>query len=373
VARLSQLRLVLTAIALGLAAAPAAAVESEPRIAPLVSNEISSGVHLLAVPSDYVGALPGNVTIIEQSDGVVVVDSGQTAADGRRVAAFVRSTTPKPVKALVYTHWHGDHPLGASEILAAWPKIRIISTKQTLDTLKQSSVRIIGLQPQASFISGQQQQLRDLIKRYEERVRDPKTNEAARERAQRVIRDALSRIEDYPGTHLVLPTETFADSLMLNDKVRPVRLLYLGRANTDGDAMAWLPKERILIAGDIVAAPTPFGFDSYPADWIRTIGRIKALGFKILIPGHGEPQTDASYLDKLVAAITDIRAQVGPLAKAGVKLDEISKKVNFTRSIALFGDDPGSRGNAQALFFDPMIQSAYKEARGEPILQGDPE
>ena len=68
------------------------------------------------------GPAISNVSIIEQSDGIVVIDSGATAADGRRIVAFVRSLTDKPVKAVVITHWHNDHPLGISAIRDAWPR-----------------------------------------------------------------------------------------------------------------------------------------------------------------------------------------------------------------------------------------------------------
>jgi hypothetical protein len=52
-------------------------------------------------------------------------------------------------------------------------------------------------------------------------------------------------------------------------------------------------------------------------------------------------------------------------------LDEVRKKVDFSKSIALFGDTPRVKANLQGLFFDPMIKSAYLEARGEKIVQGD--
>ena len=147
--------------------------------------------------------------------------------------------------------------------------------------------------------------------------------------------------------------------------------MYLGRANTDGDLIAWLPKQRVVMSGDIVVAPTPFGFFSFPGEWIGTIGKLKALGFATLIPGHGEPQTDSAYLDKLVAAITDIRAQVTPLAKQGVAVDQVRTKVDFTAITDLFGDTPRNRMNFENLFIQPMIPNAYKEALGQPIVQGE--
>ena len=129
--------------------------------------------------------------------------------------------------------------------------------------------------------------------------------------------------------------------------------------------------KKILITGDIVVAPTPFGFGSYPAEWIETIGKIKAMGFTTLVPGHGLPQVDNAYLDKLTASISDVRAQVGPLAKSGMSIEEVRKNVDFSKSIALFEDTDRIRRTAQGLFFDPMILNAYHEARGEPIVQGE--
>lgn len=48
------------------------------------------------------------------------------------------------------------------------------------------------------------------------------------------------------------------------------------------------------------------------------------------------------------------------------------KKVDFTNGAKLFGMTPRIRANVMSLFFEPMVPSAYKEARGEPIVQGDP-
>ena len=51
----------------------------------------------------------------------------------------------------------------------------------------------------------------------------------------------------------------------------------------------------------------------------------------------------ASYLDKLVGALADLRAQVMPLAKSGLPVEEVRKKVDFARSIEAFGTEPRIR------------------------------
>lgn len=367
----------LVAALIGLAALPSIAIPAsaaqapEVSIAPFTARELAPGVHLLAVSPDYRGgALPGNVTMVEQSDGIVLIDSGLTAADGRRVAAYVRSITDKPVKAVVYTHWHGDHPLGMSGILGLWPNMRIIATAPTLETLRGPATRRIGLEPQESFIRGEQDQHRALLAQVEQRLSEPDLDPATRQRYERMRGEVLARIDDYPGTYLVLPTETFTDELLIDDPDRPVRLMFLGRANTDGDAIAWLPSQRIVVAGDVVVSPIPFGFDSYPGDWIGVLERLKAIDFAILVPGHGEPHTDRVYLDRLIGAVQDIRNQVGPLARQGLSLEEVRARLDHLAQTEIFGDTPQTRSWFEAFWLTPMTLNAYREARGEPIVQG---
>jgi glyoxylase-like metal-dependent hydrolase (beta-lactamase superfamily II) len=183
--------------------------------------------------------------------------------------------------------------------------------------------------------------------------------------------EATARMADWPGTHLALPTETFAQELSLDDPVRPVRLIFPGRANTDGDAIAWLPKERIVVTGDVVVAPVPFGFFSFPGEWSAVLERLKAMNFAVLIPGHGEPQRDAAYLDKLIATIADIRAQVAPLARQGKGLEEVRKAVNYDAQRAIFGDTPRRKRHFEEFWLKPMTVNAWLEARGQAMVQGD--
>ena len=178
-------------------------------------------------------------------------------------------------------------------------------------------------------------------------------------------------LRDYSGSYIVLPTETFDRRLVLADPDFPVELHHLGNANTNGDAVAWLPKQKIVATGDIVVAPAPFGFGSFSADWIETIGKVKGLGFATLIPGHGAPQSDGAYLDKLFALLTDMRAQIIPLAKSGMPLEEVRKKVDFTKAMDSFGTNPRLKAGMQGNFIDPMTGSIYKEALGQPIIQGE--
>lgn len=353
----------ITAISVARAEVPA-------EFAPFVARELAPGVHLLSQPADWTGPATGNVTLIEQSDGIVLVDSGSSAADGRRVVALVRSLTDKPVKAVMITHWHNDHPLGISAIREAWPRVRIISTEQTLAGLMGPARTSVGLRPDAHFDTQILNEGSLSIAQVQPLLDDPATTGERRARIRRYIENLRNFAREWPGTYLVPPTETFTDSLTIDDPVRPVRMMYLGRANTEGDAVAWLPRERIVVTGDIVVSPVPFGFFSYPEDWIGTLGRIKALGFALLVPGHGEPMADAAYLDRLIGTIADIRAQVGPLARQGLSLEEVRARVDFSAQTAIFAADPRLSRAFEGYWLTPMVENAWREARGLAIVQG---
>ena len=357
---------------LGISAVNAQPAENTFDAAPFVARQVAPKVHLLSTPAEFYAFALGNITLVEQKDGFVVIDSGMTAGHGRTVVAFARSLSPKPIKAVAITHWHSDHPQGVSAIRDVYPNVRIISTPATeAAMLSPAAAFDVGYRPRSGADAAVAARVAEDKKGYEALLADPATLEDRRGR----IRKALKQFDDYVtsfrGTYIVPPTETFERRLVLSDPEMPVELLYLGRANTDGDLIAWLPKQKIVATGDIVVSPYPFGFGSFPGEWIETIGKINALDFTTLIPGHGEPQRDSTYLDKLMTAMADIRAQVGPLARQGLPLDEVRKRVDFSKSAELFGTSQRDKANFQGLFAEPMIGSAYKEALGQPIVQGE--
>ena len=66
-----------------------------------------------------------------------------------------------------------------------------------------------------------------------------------------------------------------------------MQLRFLGRGNTGGDVVAYLPAEKILIAGDLLDHPVPYAFGGYPHEWIRTLQAMALLDFATVVPGHG--------------------------------------------------------------------------------------
>jgi len=311
----------------------------------------------------------GNVTVIEQSDGLVLVDSGGSPGSGRRIVGLVRGLSPKPVKAVVITHWHGDHPLGLPAILQAWPKARIIATTATRAHLSDPKTMNTPGQPDAKANAAMLDRYRGMIA-YAGRMQADAKDEESRDGWRALGRLFTQYVRDMDGALTLAPSEDFKDRLELPDRVAPAEALFLGRANTDGDALVWLPRQRVLVTGDVVVSPIPFGYGSYPADWLKVLAKVRGYPFRILVPGHGLPQGDRAYLDRLSELIQAVRAKVARLARQGLTLDEVQARVDFKAEARVFtGGDPWLERWFDQFWTRPIVASAYREAKGEPIVQ----
>lgn len=335
------------------------------------ASTLADGVWLFASPEPFHVQPYGNVIAVEQADGFVLFDSGGTPAGAARILDMLAALSPKPVKAVVVSHWHGDHINGLRTIQQRWPKVRTIATNATRRTLTDPKV--------ARFMPTGDTASDDAIRRNLEGAVGHLRSQAARSDLSEAVRagnaQAARELQHYGqellGGAMLVPTEGFDDRLLVDDPQRPVELHFLGRANTDGDAVAWLPRQKILLSGDIVVAPIPYGFGSYPRDWQATLAVLKAFDFKMLVPGHGTVMKDADYLDRLSSLIAETRAKVAAMVAQGLSLDDVQKQIDLSEQALMF-----SGGDAfRARIFDqywrqPFVASVFKEAKGDPIIQG---
>jgi glyoxylase-like metal-dependent hydrolase (beta-lactamase superfamily II) len=178
--------------------------------------------------------------------------------------------------------------------------------------------------------------------------------------------------QDVQGLFLPAEIDGFATDRLLPDPVRPVELRFLGNGTTDGDLIAWLPKQRIVATGDLVVAPIPFGFGSYPQSWQSDLDKLIAMHARLIIPGHGLPMRDDSYVRKLRTMLADLRAR---MAVIGPKEELEQAKRDIAPAFAPFekqfaGDDPWLQNWFVEYWQNAISEDLWKESRGMPIEQG---
>ena len=326
------------------------------------THPITAHAWLIEKPDAVTPPFEGNVVVIEQTDGLVVVDAGGSPPSGQAIVREIRKLSPKPVKALIYTHWHGDHNLGAGALRAAWPQLRIVSTAATKQNMTGEPM---------TYVTGYAKAYSDMGDMAAARARNETLAPAVRAAWARTAQAGPGMVAGYSAMSTYPADVTFTDRYDLPDRLAPVQVRFLGRGNTDGDAVVWAPRQRLLASGDLVVAPIPYAAQTYPGEWIAALKALEAFDFAYLAPGHGPVQHDHAYVDKVIAALEAVRAQVVPLAKAGVPLADVRKRVDLAAMKRSFtGDDAWLAFLIDAVFTNDLVSNAWKEARGEAVIQG---
>lgn len=323
-------------------------------------ERIAEGVYVAQRVPSWRFWVQANATIIVNDHDVVVVDGGGFPAHVENVIAEIREITEKPVSVVVTTHWHQDHNFGAHLYREHYPGVRLISHRQTREALAENNAEALPRVTGPDYGSGMLGRLRDRLEEarssgaaepvvafYEDYV-------AGAEEVGRDLRRARNNLAD----------ETFDRRLVLHRGDRAIEVLYLGRANTAGDAIVWLPDERIVVTGDVVVRPTPYGFGSFPREWAETLRQIRALPFDLLVPGHGEVQRDRRYLSTLIELMESVSEQTCAALEAGVDdVEGVRELVDFSEfDERIAGEDPLRRHLFDIWFKQPILESAYTEA-----------
>ena len=262
------------------------------------------------------------------------------------------------------THWHDDHLFGNSVIQEAWPDVRIIAHANTrIDATSKafgSSPKV--LKDNTALI----EKYRTMLKTNTGSDGQPLTEER-RKRVERAIEVYSKYVREVQTVKAVLPNLTFEDELILHTGGRTIELRYLGRGNTRGDVIVYLPKERILATGDLVVSPIPFGIQSYYADWIDTLGKLQKIDAQTLFLGHGQAQQDWQHVGTLQNLLTDLVTRVTAEIKKGSTLEEIKKTVTLADWKNKLAGDNADLGRAfDAYFVQPAVERTYHQVKGNP-------
>jgi glyoxylase-like metal-dependent hydrolase (beta-lactamase superfamily II) len=209
-------------------------------------------------------------------DYVLVIDANFPSG-AQAILPKIAAITPKPIRFAFDTHHHGDHAYGNQ----VWIENGATPLGHTgvIEEMKRYETGYYGGQP------------------------------------GRWEGTAKTR-PDVAASHLTPPSVLFPRELYFDDGEQRVELHHLGVAHTHGDAMAWLPKERILFTGDAcVNGPFNFVGDGDIEKWIATLDAAKKLGARVVCPGHG-PKGDATVLDDQQLFFQQLRERVGTLVRS---------------------------------------------------------
>jgi glyoxylase-like metal-dependent hydrolase (beta-lactamase superfamily II) len=291
-----------------------------------------------------------NSAIVLLDDGVLVVDTQSKPSAARELIGEIKRLTDKPVKYVVITHMHGDHTQGAEAYVSAWPGVEIISSEATRESIENQGV------------ARMKRDLATVPQQIEKLKGDLQKASDAQQKEQ--IRQSLGQAEAYLAeikpSQMVLPTLTIKRSLILQRKSRTVEIFWLGKAHTDGDLFVYLPKEKVMIAGDVLHSFIPITKDSYPYDWIHTLDAAEKFDFDYVIGGHGDVLRGKATFELWKQYFTDLMAEAAQVYAAGGTLDDARKRAVPILSAKYGGKFPGRFSSSVV----SDVEKAYRVVSG---------
>lgn len=325
-------------------------------------TKLTEGVYTIRHKDPYPGWVDGNTTVIIGDREVLVVDSCQISSSALEDIAQIRQWTQKPVRYLVNTHWHLDHTGGNHDYMEAFPGLAIVAQIQTLKMMDAMAVSL----PAAGVKDARKTQakLQEALKSGKKQNGKPLTDEDKTKLNDRL--GMIDRILAQLSNHVYAgPTLAFERELNIDLGNRKIKLKYLGKGNTAGDAVVYLPKERILVTGDLLDHPVPYAFDGYPSQWAKTLQSMAELDAQTFVPGHGEVLHSKEFLyrviDLLNSVVSSVEEQLDQNQDA--TLDEVKNGID----LKAFRDSLAGSDSDNTEFFDDSIGSfielAYHEAK----------
>jgi cyclase len=307
----------------------------------------------------------GNTTVIIGDRQVLVVDTCFLPSAAREDIAQIRQWTGKPVSFVLNTHFHNDHNFGNRIYMDAFPALTIVAqveTKKEMDRFGPGS-----LQREEKDSYGNQQALHKMLETGKLPDGRPLSDDDKKE-----VHAELARlpkvIDELRNVKFQSATLAFEHGFSLDLGNREVQIKFLGRGNTPGDAVVYLPKEKILVAGDLVDFPLPNVYDGYPSEWTHTLESLAQLDATTIVPGHGPVLHDKTYIyllrDLMQSAVDQVNEKLRQTAPAMFQsIEDVRGSVDLSAFRQRFAGDDKELSAAFDNVAARLVKLVFDEAR----------
>ena len=139
----------------------------------------------------------------------------------------------------------------------------------------------------------------------------------------------LFRDFEFDGIEVVPPNRTFQGELELTVGDKEVMLIEVGPAHTNGDAIVWVPGDRVVFTGDILFHEAhPVIWEGPIANWIQACDRILALDVETVVPGHG-PLADLSAIQRTRDYLSWLLDEAQSRHGAGQSVEQAARELSL--------------------------------------------
>jgi glyoxylase-like metal-dependent hydrolase (beta-lactamase superfamily II) len=257
-------------------------VESPPLVSG-TTREIDSGIYV--IPDQRVEFVP-NVGIVVGERAVLAIDTAMGKRNGQRVLEEARRLGGGRKLLLTTTHFHPEHAFGAQPFAGA----TYVCNHSQAEELRAKGQEYIEMF--SGFGPG--------------------------------LAELLSDVE------LIPPDITYnGESAAIDLGGVVARLIAIGPAHTRGDQVVFLPRERVLFAGDLVEdrfLPIFPDEDAIGPRWLDALDRLERLEPAVVVGGHGDVG-DVGLIDALRDYLVAVRDRVSELHAQGMSLEKMEERL----------------------------------------------
>lgn len=275
---------------------------------PLV-HEAAPGVYYRQSEDDK--RIIATTSWIEFDEFLVVIDANFPWG-AKALLQAIRQTSAKPIRFVLDTHYHADHSYG-NGVFAAQGATIVSSDDTAADSRERNTTAW---------------------------NKSTETGELA--------------LQQYKLVH---PQLTFHDRLVIDDGHRRLEFIREGPAHTRGDAVAWLPAERIVFTGDLCTTRAQNNLSDpgmSPQGWIEALEKMAQMNPAIVIPGHGTQGTIDSLRGQreyLSAVYEGVRSGI----TKGATLEQMQTNIDLT-SHKPWSDNPARNAAAILAMYNRLAK-----------------
>lgn len=264
-----------------------------------------------------------NSIMVEGKEGNIIIDASDSVFEAEKIYSLFSKKNSNPIKAIIYTHNHGDHTFGTAFYVNNQDERPQIIAHEDTDYYVQ---RIMGI-----------------------------LNPIITERSNRMFGTLLSE-EDLINvgigpslnvakspTGYIRPDVIFNDNLELNIAGIKIELFH-APGETNDQLFVWLPDHKALLPGDNVYKTFPNLYTIRGTThrdvigWVNSIDHMKTFDAEFLFPSHTKPIIGKKEIKEILTiyrdAIQYIHDQTIRLMNEGLYPDQIAELIKLPEHIA---------------------------------------
>ena len=264
-----------------------------------------------------------NSIMVEGKEGNIIIDASDSVFEAEKIYSLFNKKNSNPIKAIIYTHNHGDHTFGTAFYVNNQDERPQIIAHEDTDFYVQ---RIMGI-----------------------------LNPIITERSNRMFGTLLSE-EDLINvgigpslnvakspTGYIRPDVIFNDNLELNIAGIKIELFH-APGETNDQLFVWLPDHKALLPGDNIYKTFPNLYTIRGTThrdvigWINSIDHMKTFDAEFLFPSHTKPIIGKKEIKEILTiyrdAIQYIHDQTIRLMNEGLYPDQIAELIKLPEHIA---------------------------------------